>query len=142
MSPAGLAFTRMTLPQQQQFIALVFGSRTGAQNGGLEELARAALNVDYVPSGWFEWRPPTRPGGPPSRWPVRARVRERTREAVLQAARRIDPQVDELQIIPAEWAASVRCMLGPPGRRYSTAGAEVSPHSEMYFGPSTQASAE
>ena len=135
MSPAGLAFTRMTLPQQQQFIALVFGSQTGAQNGGLEELARAALNVEYIPAGWFEWRGPARQGGPPRRFPEPA-VRERTREAALQAARRIDPQVDESQITRTEWAVSVRCMLGPPETRYGTAFVEVTPHTEFFGGPS------
>src|SRR5262249_25329088 len=68
----------------------------------LEELAGASLSVDYTLPGWFLWHAPedlVGPGWPPLR---PARVHERTREAALQAARRIDPHVEEAQIVPAE----------------------------------------
>jgi hypothetical protein len=124
LSPHGLPFTRMSAPQQQQFLAFAFGEQAAKP----EELAQATVQVEYTPQGWFGWAPrPNRFQPPP--------VRERTREAALQAARRIDPQATETQIIPTEWTASVMYVLGPPNHRYAVCMVEVTPHGEMYGGP-------
>jgi hypothetical protein len=106
VSPTGLPFEKMPLPQQQQFItnAIVVGGPLQS----LDELAGAALRVDYTQPGWYEWRVP----GPAGYWlqwvmplepgdaltatgkrALRPPVRERTPEATLAAARRIFPQV-------------------------------------------------
>jgi hypothetical protein len=130
-SPAGLAFTLMSLAQQQQFVTLAFGSQASTQKVGLEELAQATLNVEYTPAGGFQWAPVgSRPNL--SRTPP---VRERTREAALQAARRIDPVATEAQVIPSEWSAQVAYVLGPPSHRYAVCFAHVTSHGEMYGGP-------
>jgi hypothetical protein len=111
-SAAGLPFTRMTLAQQQGFLARAFPSTvpgTGSPDTvpGIrspEDLAGAALRVDYQQPGWFEWRPagpswlrwilPTGPG-PNFRRVFRPVVRERTREAAVQALRGVDREVRE-----------------------------------------------
>ena len=100
MSPAGLAFTKMALAQQQQFVSRVDPHGTELQS--LEELAEATMHVDYTLPGWFQWHAPEDllgPGWPPLR---PAPVRERTREAALQAARRLDPQATDAQVAPTE----------------------------------------
>jgi hypothetical protein len=112
MSAAGLPFTRMTLAQQQGFLARAFPATvpgTGSPDTvpGIrspEDLAGAALRVDYQQPGWFEWRPagpswlrwilPTGPG-PSFRRVFRPVVRERTREAAVQALRGVDREVRE-----------------------------------------------
>jgi hypothetical protein len=123
----GLPFAKMTLAQQQQFIALAFGGRS-EPGQSLEELASAALRIDYSPLGNFEWRPATAdltlPGAQPGRIVLRpldtvepARVRERTKEAALAAARRLDPNVTEAQIVPTQAALTVLyTTTGPEGR--------------------------
>jgi hypothetical protein len=131
MSADGLAFTRMSLPQQQQFLSLAFGTRATAQKVELEELARAALQVQYTPQGWFQWAPGGSGLGPFETPPVL----ERTREAALQAARRIDPQVTETQIGPSEASAAVFYLLGAPPHRYAANFVQVSPYGEMDGGP-------
>jgi hypothetical protein len=109
MSDTGLPFLKMTLAQQQGFLATAFpamqpGTGTPMAEGlpPLEQLGGAVLRVDYWQPGWYEWRPP---GPALLRWVVpldltdegrrvlRPRVRERTREAALQALRRVDPQI-------------------------------------------------
>jgi hypothetical protein len=99
-STSGLAFTKMSLAQQQQFIASAYG----APLQSLEDLSGAVLRVDYTQPGWFEWLPPQNPAfrwvlpeelGPQGRRALRAPLRERTREAALAAARRAEPQVRE-----------------------------------------------
>jgi hypothetical protein len=135
-SAKGLAFTRMSLAQQQQFIALAFGTQADRLQS-LEELTGAALRVDYSLPGMFEWRSPAAgPEGAPrivdrrpppaagrqtaARRPAPAGpiqvspVRERTREAALEAARRIDPQADASQIVPSELAVTVMYTLSGP----------------------------
>jgi RNA polymerase sigma-70 factor, ECF subfamily len=120
MSPACLPFTRMSLNQQQQFLAFSLpGDAEGLHS--LDELDGATLRVDYSLPGWYEWRPggwfqwvlPTADGRRVPRPPLR----ERTREAALQAARRyippfaqpmvkamrsLTPGVTEAQMIPQE----------------------------------------
>jgi hypothetical protein len=131
-SATGIAFTRMSLAQQQRFISVALGSQPG-QLQSLEELAGAALYVEYTQPEGFQWQMAAGAGGAgsarggpdPGRFDtasVRAGsrapgsspawrsfiglpvVRERTREAALQAARRIEPQVSEGQLVPAELA--------------------------------------
>jgi RNA polymerase sigma-70 factor (ECF subfamily) len=103
MSPTGLAFTRMSLAQQQGF--LTYGLRPLMPPlQSLEDLAGAVLRVDYTQPGWFEWRVagpywlpwivPLEPGER-GRRALRPPVRERTREAALQALHRLDPQIRE-----------------------------------------------
>jgi hypothetical protein len=84
-TPEGLLFTRMTLAQQQGYLARAFPPP--------EAVAGATLHVDYTLPGWFRWSPPGRACRP-------SPVHERTPQAALQAARLIDPQVDEAQIQP------------------------------------------
>jgi hypothetical protein len=137
-SAKGLPFTRMSLAQQQQFIALAFGGQADRLQS-LEELTGAALRIDYSVPGMFEWRAPEspgsrqaerpRPGGPSTRTNIALRprgapaptgpvqispARERTREAALEAARRIDPQADASQIVPTELAVTVIYTLSGP----------------------------
>jgi hypothetical protein len=134
--PDGLAFTKMTLAQQQQFIALLSSGPGGRPPGGpaptLEELAGTALRVDYAQAGSYEWRRPQgdqpavsvrearggRPSLPPPAMFEPAPVRERTREAALQAARRVDPGATEAQITtPTQPGLLVQIMTsGPEGR--------------------------
>jgi hypothetical protein len=98
LGPSGLPFARMSLAQQQKFVAFALeADNTPLQS--LDELAGATLRVKYTQPGWFEWRPPgnwwwrfvvalergKRMPLPP--------VQERTREAALQALRRVDPQI-------------------------------------------------
>jgi hypothetical protein len=99
LSAMGLPFAKMSLAQQQQFIASAFDFGTPLQS--LDELSGATLRVNYTQPGWFEWRPPGnwwwRYVVALERW-KRApllQVRERTREAALQALRRVDPQIRE-----------------------------------------------
>jgi hypothetical protein len=96
-----LAFTKMSLAQQQEFIA---NSLYGYSEplGSLDELAGAALRVDYAQPGWFEWQPPGAfrwalplEPGPQGRRVLQAPVRERSREAALAAARRAEPGLRE-----------------------------------------------
>jgi hypothetical protein len=101
-SAIGLPFTRMSLAQQQQFVAFALGEQPLRS---LEELDGAALRVDYSLPGGFQWGDPGRnedlrwivplDPGPQGRRVLRLPVRERTREAALQALRRVDPKVRE-----------------------------------------------
>src|SRR2546421_4372807 len=102
-SATGLSFSRMTLAQQQQFLAFGLG---GGPLQSLDELAGAALRVEYTQPGAFQWGEPGWSGyytrwvvplepGPQGRRVPRPPVRARTREATLQAVRRIDPPLRE-----------------------------------------------
>jgi hypothetical protein len=107
MGAGGLLFTKMSLAQQQRFIALALQfDRRPLQT--LDELAGATLRVDYTVPDWFQWGNPDQTH--PTRWVValepgaqgkrvpRPPVRERTREAALQAVRRLDPQLREAAV--------------------------------------------
>lgn len=98
LRPEGLAFTRMSLPQQQQFLALVLGGRAGTVQLELEDLAHAALEVRYQVLGGRQWEAPEQPDGPPKLIP-RPPVREDWRQRVLAAARRRDDQRPEAEIV-------------------------------------------
>jgi hypothetical protein len=105
MSATGLLFTRMSLTQQQRFIALAF---EGAPLQSLEDLAGATLRVDYSLPGWHQWGSPDEENytrwvvplepGPRGRRVPRPPVRERTRDAALAAARRAFPAVSEAMV--------------------------------------------
>jgi hypothetical protein len=103
MSPAGLAFTRMSLPQQQRYIGLALRFDEEPLQS-LEELHGAMMRVVYTQPGGFEWLPP----GPnwyqwvvpvvPGEGGTRAvipPVVARTHEAALAAARQIDAHLLE-----------------------------------------------
>jgi hypothetical protein len=107
MAPSGLAFTRMPLAQQQRFITLALGS-DGEGLQALDELAGAALRVEYTQPGSFQWGQAGHPGqgnytrwviplepGPQGQRVLRPVVQGKTREAVLQAVRRVQPRLRE-----------------------------------------------
>jgi RNA polymerase sigma-70 factor, ECF subfamily len=120
MSPTGLPFTKMSLAQQQQFMALGLPSEEPLQS--LEELAGAVLRVDYTVPGWFQWGDPDQLNL--TRWVVplepiprgqrvlRQPVRERTRGAALAAVRRVDPQ--QLEALAQEWQRQDPRAATPP----------------------------
>jgi hypothetical protein len=105
-SVKGLPFTQLTLPQQQQFIALALGRGTDRVQS-LEGLAGATLRVDYSLPGGFQWRRPAEPSRSPWQMLEPPPVRERTREAALLAARRINAQARDAQIAPTDLALSI-----------------------------------
>jgi hypothetical protein len=115
ISPAGLAFTRMSLAQQQTFLTFALppdASRLPPQ----EELSGSALHVAYTQPGEFQWMQRGAKGSPlaGSGWRrfLPSHVLGGTREAVLQAARRIDPQVTEAQIVPTRLDVTFLYRLG------------------------------
>jgi hypothetical protein len=103
----GLLFTRLSLSQQQQFIAL--GVRGGPLQS-LNELAGATLRVSYTQPGAFQWGQRSARGdrsGFYTRWVIplgtgpqdprvpRPPIVGRTREEALAAVRRVDPRLRE-----------------------------------------------
>jgi RNA polymerase sigma-70 factor (ECF subfamily) len=102
MSTEGLPFTRMSLAQQQQFLAFAMRSEPLSP----QDLQEAALRVDYSQPGGFQWGDPgiaftpapwvviVEPGRE-GRWLPRPLLRGHTREAVIQAVLRLDPQIRE-----------------------------------------------
>jgi hypothetical protein len=105
MSPSGLAFVRMSLAQQQQFLALATKSDFEPLHS-LSELEGAALRVEYTVPGGFQWGDPARYGtwmnwvvavepGKNGRRVFRPILKGRTREEVLQALLQLDPKVRE-----------------------------------------------
>ena len=129
MSANGLAFTQMSLTQQQQFLSLALLPDAEPLQS-LEELAGATLRVDYSLPGWFQWGDPgmfhswvmwvvpVEPG-PQGRRVPRPIIRERTREAALQALRRLDPHLREAAF------QTVRESLDPQGQTARTAPLEA-----------------
>jgi RNA polymerase sigma-70 factor, ECF subfamily len=101
MRATGLLFSKMSLAQQQRYLALCL---TGDPLESLNELAGASLRVDYTQPGWFQWGA-CGWSGRYTRWVVpleftpqgrrvpRPPIRERTREATLQAVRLVDPEL-------------------------------------------------
>jgi hypothetical protein len=99
MSATGLPFAKMSLAQQQGFLAQAI-QPNGPPVASLEELDGASLWIEYTQPGWFQWVPgysgpwqtwlmPVEPG----RRAVRPPIRERTREAVLQRLATVDPKL-------------------------------------------------
>jgi hypothetical protein len=122
MSSTGLAFARMSLDQQQGFIARAL--LPGAEPlQSVDELAGAALRVEYSLPGQFEWRvpgpswlqwvAPLQPGRQ-GRRVLRPVVREPTWGAALQQLRRVDPQLREA-VLQAAGRADPRIAQAPPG---------------------------
>jgi hypothetical protein len=100
LTAEGLPFDKMSLAQQQGFLARAV---KGEPLRSFDELAGATLRVDYTQPGAFQWH---KPGGfTPTRWVVRVEpgltgrrvlippIRERTPEAALAAARRAFPEI-------------------------------------------------
>jgi RNA polymerase sigma-70 factor, ECF subfamily len=100
LSDRGLAFTRLSLPQQQQFIALALGADADPSKVGLDDLAPATLRVEYTVPGGRQWIAPQVPGGMARFAPQTSpRVSEKTRQAALEAMRRFDPHQEEAQLL-------------------------------------------
>jgi hypothetical protein len=120
-SEAGLAFPRMTLAQQQQFISYAFDPGDNDAPHPLEELAGANLRLEYTQPGWYRWNVPAAEVGPPERGTFAlSPVREQTRAAALQAALRISPQASETQIVPTELAVTLVYTKGSPRTGYTS----------------------
>jgi RNA polymerase sigma-70 factor, ECF subfamily len=140
MSSAGLAFTRMSLAQQQEFLAFALGSDADPLRS-LDDLAGSVLRVEYTLPGEWEWKPrwgaswlqsvvPTTPGQRAPRPLVRARTRDEAlqearrlyaplRESVLRAAHRTWPEATleqleptEAHIVPTELGLTILYMPG------------------------------
>jgi len=100
MSPAGLPLMKMSLVQQQGFLAL--GIRPAVRLESMEDLAGAVMRVDYrqpgefrwQPPGWLQWFVPLEPGQM-GRRALTPPIHGRTREAALQALREMDPRLRE-----------------------------------------------
>jgi RNA polymerase sigma-70 factor (ECF subfamily) len=99
----GIPFTRLTLAQQQQFIAF---TTLYDEPPSWEDLQGASLRVDYCQPGGFQWGNPDIPWswarwvvivehGREGHWAPRPAVRGRTPEEVMQAVLRLDPQIRE-----------------------------------------------
>lgn len=115
--PAGLALTRLTLSQQQQFLRLGLGTSTGSL--GMPELAAACLKTGYTVPGGFQW---PAPGTPDLAFPgslQRPRVREQTRAAALAAARKLDPAVADAAIVPTTLDGMLIYTFGTPNGHYA-----------------------
>src|SRR5207244_962962 len=65
LSARGLAFGRLTLPQQRQFISLAVGEDVDPQNVTLEDLSRGILRVEYTVPGGRQWLAPEDGDGAP-----------------------------------------------------------------------------
>jgi hypothetical protein len=112
MSAAGLPFSKMSLGQQQGFLARVLNIHPDDDKPleSAAELSGAALRVDYTQPGWYQWRQPGEFGkerwvievepGPTGRRVLMPPIRERTREAALQAVRRVRPDAKPSEIYP------------------------------------------
>jgi hypothetical protein len=106
-NPGGLPFTKMSLAQQQRFLSVVLPA-DGVGLQSLDELAGAALRVDYTQPGAFQWGAPDWltwqrwiipvTDGPRGSRRLRPLVRERTREQALLSAQRADPGADPARI--------------------------------------------
>jgi RNA polymerase sigma-70 factor, ECF subfamily len=121
-SPTGLSFRQMSLTQQQQFIATPLGFLTDKESSEvaaaeLRDLSGASLRVTCRQPGGFCCKVLSGVGRPRIRFPVEQmlRVQAPTRQEALEAARRIDPQVEEAQIVPSEPAVTIEYLWGGPG---------------------------
>jgi hypothetical protein len=94
----GLAFTRLTLPQQRQFISLALAGDVDPQNVTLEDLSQGILRVEYTVPGGRQWLAPETGDGAP-RFAPRASPPPSLSAAAIDAARRFDPQLDEAQLL-------------------------------------------
>jgi hypothetical protein len=99
-APSGLAFARLSLPQQQEFLRLALGPSEKASLPVLQALPAATLKIDYTVPGWYRWPAPGTPDVTLAGSVQRPAVRERTRAAALAAARKLDPAVSEADVVP------------------------------------------
>jgi hypothetical protein len=125
----GLPFTRMSLAQQQQFLAVLPSELDPFRS--LVDLGAASLQVDYTTPGEFQWLPVDANEAPSRRLQEARRVRARTREAVLEAARRIDPRVLDSQISPTEYTVALTYRLGGPTARLTPFDIHAGLHSVL-----------
>jgi hypothetical protein len=119
MSAAGLPFRQLALAQQPEFLSYLTRV-AGERLPSLEAVSQMTIRVEYLQPGEFQW---VQPGmsdylGDNRPWPVNyfqlPTARGRTRDAVLQAARRVDPNVDPAQIRPTElWLAVIFRSVDP-----------------------------
>jgi hypothetical protein len=100
MGPLGLSFVKLSLAQQQRYIALALRfDKTPLTS--LLDLEGAAMRVEYrrpgefewIPPGsnWYQWVVPIAPGKE-GRRAILPAVQGRSREEALAAARRLDAQ--------------------------------------------------
>jgi hypothetical protein len=115
----GLSFSRLPLPQQQEFLRQALGSTGDATGFGLQELATTMLKIDYSVPGWHQWPGSGTPDGAPSDFILRPVVREQTRAAALAAARRIDARVTESDIRPTLLDGVVIYTIGTVDNRHA-----------------------
>jgi RNA polymerase sigma-70 factor, ECF subfamily len=118
-TPSGLAFIRLTLPQQQEFLRLALGTGGNSFAIGMQELAAATLKIDYSAPGWYQW-PAT--GTPDTGLPgsiQRPSVRERTRAAAYAAARKLDPAVAEADVVPTSPDGTIIYTVGTPSTHHA-----------------------
>jgi RNA polymerase sigma-70 factor, ECF subfamily len=105
LTSTGLPFSRMSVAQQQQFLASAFSDYPlWPPIRPTEALTGAVLRVDYSVPGWFQWGNPAfswhwsrylvvvEPGEH-GRWMPRPPIRERTREAAIEAVRQVAPEI-------------------------------------------------
>jgi RNA polymerase sigma factor (sigma-70 family) len=105
LTATGLPFSRMSIAQQQQFLANAFSDYPlWPPIRPTEDLTGAVLRVDYTVPGWFQWGNPgfswhwsrylvvVEPGEH-GRWMPRPPIRERTREAAIEAVRQVAPEI-------------------------------------------------
>jgi len=114
MLPAGLAFTRISLPQQQGFLALTLGARATELKVDLHDLASATLHVDYKVPGGLQWLAPEQPGLPPQLVP-RPALPESHRQGALENARRFNDQRPEEELLARlqpEWDLEFTYTIG------------------------------
>jgi hypothetical protein len=142
MTPVGLPFARMSLSQQQGFLSRTLNSHPDDNKPlqSLDELAGAALRVQYTQPGGFQWQRPDWLGkarwirelepGPQGHRVLVPPIWERTREAALQAVRRILPQVDASEIYPTELDLVILYFPGTANTRlihYIRPGQDINP---------------
>jgi hypothetical protein len=138
-SAQGLAFTRMTLAQQQGYLAVALapggpsdkpsGAPSDPADSGLEALANATMRIDYTLPGGFQWVKPEEPGAPSWQALLPSPARESSREAAFLAARRIDPQVDIAQVAPTELGLTILYTMGAPNTRRAVTAVRATPKS-------------
>jgi hypothetical protein len=100
MTAAGLPFSRMSLAQQQQFLARALEFKAPPLQS-LDDMSGAVLRVQYTQPGGFQWGESP---GVYTHWRVplasgrrvpRPLVQARTRKAALQAVRQVDLPIRE-----------------------------------------------
>src|SRR5262249_23835882 len=126
--PVGLAFTQMSLAQQQQFIAMITSMSMGPPPlRSLDEVASATLRVACTRPGEFQVQVAGARGGQERERVERALVRQATRAAALQAARRLNPDVEPGEIVPAEPAITIIYTCGRPGTKRTSIAVRATP---------------